>query len=173
MLRYGNALVPWNAMWSGEDRHEIRPCRHCDGAQALWQPHLPGAGRPIFAKPHAVRQRKSVADYICTVCGEHTPPDDRWWFGVGVETKAGFTTTESPVHKACATLALEVCPYLASLGREARPFPANGLTMIAAVVGGPEFEQDFGVRIPKGKTVFGHLKFHWPRRTGASLWWGR
>jgi len=54
--------APWNASWSGENRYEIRPCRYVGGNLAMWSPHLPGVGVPIFAKPHMVRQRKSIAE---------------------------------------------------------------------------------------------------------------
>lgn len=79
----GMPRVPWNASWSSEDRYEIRPCRWVGGKMALWSPHAPGVGKPIFAKPHMVRQRRSIAEMRCTVCGERTPLNDRWWFRLG------------------------------------------------------------------------------------------
>ncbi len=64
-----NIKVPWNAGWSSEARYEVRPCRWVGGRLALWSPHTPGVGKPIFAKPHMVRQRRSIAEMRCTVCG--------------------------------------------------------------------------------------------------------
>src|SRR4051812_17373018 len=66
VLHFGNAPVPWNAGWSAEERYEIRPCRWVNGELALWSPHLPGEGKPLFAKPHMVRQRRSIAEMRCT-----------------------------------------------------------------------------------------------------------
>src|SRR5436309_2579418 len=117
------APVPWNAGWTGEETYELRPCRFAEGKLAMWQPHRPGIGRPIFAKPHFVRQRRSVAQLLCTVCGEHTPKGDRWWFGHGQFVDNSYMTTESPVHRICAELALKVCPHLRGRERDLMPFP--------------------------------------------------
>ncbi len=155
-----SAPVPWNASWSSEERYEVRPCRWAGGQLALWMPHTPGVGQPIFAKPHMVRQRQSVARFICTVCGEHTPEGDRWWFQMGHVQDGYFMTTESPVHKACAALATQVCPHLRARAFSAVRFP-KAYSVLSAIVGGPATENDFGVRI-NGRRVIGHLKFAWP-----------
>lgn len=152
--------VPWNAMWTGEQQYEIRPCRWAEGKLAIWSPHQPGTGTPIYAKPHMVRQRRSIAKFLCTVCGEHAPPGDRWWFGLGHFSEGWFMTTEAPVHQACGTLASRVCPHLRTLKPDMRPFPKT-YSVLSAVVGGPRCEDDFGVSIA-GRTVIGHLKFGWP-----------
>jgi hypothetical protein len=155
--------VPWNASWSSEDRYEIRPCRWAGGALAIWSPHSPGIGRPIFAKPHMVRQRQSIAKMLCTVCGKSTPENDRWWFGLGQYCEQWFMTTEAPVHKACADAALEKCPHLkriAAASSLAR-FPGK-YVILSAIVGGAITDDDFGVKI-NGRRVVGHLKIAWPR----------
>lgn len=154
------ALVPWNASWSSEQRYEIRPCRWANGQLALWMPHTPGVGEPIFAKPHMVRQRQSVARFLCTVCGEHTPEDDRWWFQLGQVQEGYFMTTEAPVHRCCADQALLVCPHLRARGFEPVRFPTR-YSVLSAIVGGPATENDYGIRI-NGRRVIGHLKFGWP-----------
>lgn len=170
------ALVPWNAAWSGEQRYEIRPCRWAGGNLAIWSPHNPRIGRPLFAKPHAVRQRRSVAQFLCTVCGEHTPPDDRWWFKLGEFREGWFMTTEAPVHKACGELALEHCPHLKSCGcaSDFSPFPRN-YQVLSSIVGGSDFDRDFSAKI-NGRRVVGALKFAWPekivrRRRGEPNTW--
>lgn len=151
--------VPWNASWSAEERFEVRPCRWAGGKLALWQPHKPQEGKPIFAKPHTVRQRRSIAENRCTVCGEKTPPEDRYWFGIGEETRhGGFRTTESPVHRRCADLALEQCPRLRGMGRKPqRMEPPHDVLL--AVIFGEAVKRDFGLdlRAP----VVGHLKLAW------------
>lgn len=161
-LTFGNAPVPWNAMWSGEQRYEIRPCRWAGGRLALWQPHNPGAGRPIFAKPHNVRQRQSVARFLCTVCGSPTPKGDRWWFGHGQFIEGMFMTQEAPVHRACAELALAKCPHLKGREADLAPFPAKH-SIAYAIVGGSMVDQDFSVRV-QGRNVVGALKFAWPEK---------
>lgn len=155
-----NSLAPWNASWTGEDRYEIRNCRWAGGKPAIWSPHLPGEGKPIFAKPHMVRQRRSVAEYRCTVCGEKTPTYDRWWFELGNPIDGwAFATTEAPVHFDCAKHAMKVCPHLKKIG--ARPLrwdPPHAV--VSAIVGGVATETDFGLAL-NGRKVIGHLKFVW------------
>lgn len=153
-------LAPWNAAWTGEDRYEVRNCRWAGGKPALWSPHAPGEGKPIFAKPHMVRQRRSVAEYRCTVCGEKTQELDRWWFCLGNPLPGwAFATTEAPVHRACADLALKVCPHLRSLGhgpvRWVRPS-----AVVSAIIGGVATDRDYGLEL-NGRKVIGHLKFVW------------
>lgn len=152
--------VPWNAAWSAEQRFEVRPCRWAEGKPALWSPHRPGEGRPIFAKPHVVRQRRSIAQYLCTVCGEKTPAGDRYWFGLGEFRDEWFLTTEAPVHKRCAEHARTVCPHLSSLGAMMRPMPRPH-SILCTAIGGTAVQRDFGVTIPEGKLVVGALKLAW------------
>jgi hypothetical protein len=155
--------VPWNAGWSSEQRYEIRPCRWVGGALALWMPHSPGIGHPIFAKPHMVRQRRSIAQMLCTVCGEPTEPDDRWWFGLGEYRENWYMTTESPVHRKCAELALEKCPNLKrnNCAGDLSRFP-ECYSILSSIVGGAITDEDFGVKIG-GRRVIGHLKLAWPK----------
>ena len=156
-------LTPWNISWTAEDAYEIRPCRYAGGKLALWSPHRPGEGKPIFAKPHMVRQRKSIAEMRCTVCGEQTGPGyfDRWWFRMGNQIEGGwFATVEAPLHRACANLAMRVCPHIRANGFTPEPFP-HGASVICSIIGGPETERDFGVKI-RDREVIGPLKLAWP-----------
>lgn len=154
-------LAPWNVTWTAEDSYEIRPCRWAGGKLAVWSPHKPGEGAPIFAKPHMVRQRRSIAEMRCTVCGEKTPGHDRWWFRLGNLIENGwFATTEAPVHYQCAKLAERVCPHLRRLVAEPEPFP-GGSRVLRAIVGGFATERDFGLDL-RGRKVVGHLKLAWP-----------
>jgi hypothetical protein len=160
-------LVPWNASWTGEDAYEIRNCRWAGGKPAIWSPHRPGERKPVFAKPHMVRQRQSVARMICTVCGEPTRPSDRWWFGLGNKIDHwALATTEAPVHRSCADHAQKVCPHLRALGQKPmRWTPPDAV--VAAIVGGPNTDRDFGFALGQRK-VIGHLKFVW-RRVPVSM----
>lgn len=152
--------VPWNAGWTSEERFEVRPCRWVGGRLALWQPHTPGIGDPIFAKPHSVRQRRSIAEMRCTVCGEVTPPDDRWWFGLGNRDAGRWITTEAPVHRFCADMAFEICPRLRSRGQPPERLPP-GYSIIMAEIAGDAVEADFGIAL-QGRTIAGSLKLAWP-----------
>lgn len=152
--------VPWNAAWTAEHAYEIRPCRWVGGKLAMWSPHRPGEGKPVFAKPHMVRQRRSIAEMRCTVCGEKTPADDRWWFKLGSISEGYFMTTEAPVHLHCALHALKVCPHLRDREQDLEPLP-SGYTVMASIIGGPATDEDFGVNIA-GRKVIGALKLAWP-----------
>ena len=156
-------MVPWNASWSEEDHYEVRPCRWAGGKPAVWSPHKPGSGKPIFAKPHMVRQRRSIAEMRCTVCGEKTGPGfyDRWWFGLGRPNVDGFAfvTSESPVHHDCAAMALRHCRHLRALGVLPEPMPPAD-AVLSAIVGGAAVDRDFGLDL-RGRKVIGHLKLAW------------
>lgn len=161
VLHYGGALVPWNASWTGESRYEIKPCRWAGGRRAMWSPHRPGDGKPVFAKPHFVRQRRSIAEFLCTVCGDPTPAADRWWFRLGELREGWFMTTEAPVHRCCAELALRNCPHLRNREAELEPLPF-GYSVLSAILGGPNVARDFGPSVTIHQPVIGHLKLAWP-----------
>ena len=151
--------VPWNAMWTGENQNEIRPCRYANNRLAVWSPFRPGVGKPNFAKPHNVRQRKSIAEMRCSVCGQKTCCDDQWWFPFGSFNQGWWMSTESPVHFACAELAIARCPMIKAKGINPIRFP-GAHTVLFSVVGGDQFEKDFGLKT-QGRTVIGHLKLAW------------
>lgn len=154
-----NINVPWNAAWTGEAGYEVRPCRWVGNELAIWSPHRPGVGKPVFAKPHMVRQRRSIAEMRCTVCGETTPANDRWWFRLGRFQEGWFMTTEAPVHHACAMHALTLCPHLRGHDADLEPMP-TGYRVLRAIVGGPATERDFGLNLGDRK-VIGSLKIAW------------
>ncbi|WP_025294185.1 hypothetical protein [Sphingomonas sanxanigenens] len=158
-----NIAVPWNASWSSEEHYEIRPCRWVGMRRAMWMPHTPGVGRPIFAKPHQVRQRRSIAEMRCTVCGEKTPEGDRWWFQLGEVREGWFMTTEAPVHRRCADFALTVCPHLRGQEDRLEPMP-GGFRILSSLIGGPAVERDFGFTIRPGERVIGALKIAWKEK---------
>ena len=155
-----NVTVPWNAMWTGEDgQYELRPCRFVGNRLAVWQPHRPGEGRPKFAEPHIVRQRRSIHEMRCTVCGERTRQGERFWFEHGQHHEGWFMTTEAPVHLACADHALKVCPHLRERGLPLSPFP-EGARVLAATVKPESLPQLFG--LSSDRIVIGQLKLGWP-----------
>jgi len=151
--------VPWNATWSGEDRCEIRPCKYAGGRLAVWSPFKPGLGKPLFAKPHMVRQRAAIAESRCTVCGGITSKSDRWWFPFGDWHGDWWVSTESAVHKSCAAIATAACPAIKRQSLKPIPFP-GGETKLFAMVGGDQTDLDFGIKT-RGRHIVGHLKLAW------------
>lgn len=157
-------VVPWNASWSSEQTsYDIRPCRWVQGRLAIWQPTSPFVGRPIFARPHFIRQRMSITKMICTVCGQPAPEGDRWWFAMGEYVDKWWATTEAPVHKKCGELAMQLCPHIRR-GQHAENFSPmpRGWAVLAVTLGGDDFEKTYGVKI-SGREVIGGLKLAWPR----------
>ncbi|HEX7874154.1 MAG TPA: hypothetical protein VF475_14670 [Sphingobium sp.] len=108
-----------------------------------------------------VRQRRSIAEMRCTVCGQKTAPHDRWWFKLGRLQEGYFMTTEAPVHRACADYALTVCPHLRNREADLEPMP-RGYSVLRAIVGGPAVDQDFGLKIDPTRGIIGSLKLAWP-----------
>lgn len=75
-------------------------------------------------------------------------------------TDGVWATMEAPVHHACAQLAQKACPVLRSKGLQPFKWP-KGSAVIAAILGGEEFERDFGIET-NGRSIVGCLKFAWP-----------
>lgn len=155
-------LVPVTASWTGETRFEVRPCRWADGRRALWQPHLPGAGRPLFATPHSVRQRRAMACWLCDVCGHPLPVGDRWSLSRehlrDVDGVAAFLAVEPRVHLACARKAHLACPSLRGQmdAGVARLRLVRAADLVAQTLT-PEAAAEFCGQ-PVGEPVIGHLK---------------
>jgi hypothetical protein len=139
--------VPWVTSWSEEEFLGVQPCASVDGRLAIGQADRPGRGKPQYSKNHLRRQRVSVAQMLCPMCGKPTESGDRWmqtarYVAAGVLRARGLgalTPVEapddlvmmnagsiSPSHLACAERALQHCPYLGGLeARELLPFPES------------------------------------------------
>lgn len=116
-MKYGDITVPYTASWTGEDRFEIRPCPYAEGRDALWQPHAPGMGKPMFATPHSVRQRQAMARQLCDICGR--PLKNRTRVSMSQESPREVPgvgrvplAVEPMVHRECGAEALRLCPSL-------------------------------------------------------------
>jgi hypothetical protein len=145
--------VPWVTSWSSEQVTGVSPCPSVDGALAIGQAEHPGKGRPLYSRNHLFRQRKSVREMRCPMCGEPTPDGDRWsqtgrWTtageirarGLGVwlppefpDAKALFDAGAiAPLHRACAERALTHCPHLGGMAdHKLKAFP--GAWIVAAL----------------------------------------
>lgn len=137
--------VPWVTSWSEEKPTRVSRCPSVDGLPAAGQEDKPGQGKPLYSRNHLFRQRKSVREMLCPMCGEPTEAPDRWsqtghWttagavreMGLGKWLPADFKDTRplfdagaiAPLHRACAERALTHCPHLKGMAdRELKPFP--------------------------------------------------
>lgn len=125
--------VPWVTSWTGEPALGVRPCPSVGGALAIFQADNPGHGKPLYSRNHAVRQRLSVRDMLCPMCGQPTPPEDRWTQVAHAVTagrlRAGGRADRlpadladdavlidagaiAPLHRACVDRSLRYCPHL-------------------------------------------------------------
>jgi hypothetical protein len=114
---YGAISVPWTASWSNEDKFFIARCPYANDLPALCQSEAPGIGRPLFAKPHSIRQRKAMALRLCDICGR--PLKGRTHVSLSQESRRdvmglGYIplAVEPMVHKECGLVAIRQCPSL-------------------------------------------------------------
>ena len=127
-------LVPYITSWSAEKslpakvielRGRIGYADEAFGERdehgVLWSrvPLLPGQGRPLFGKIHALRQRRAMRKLLCQVCAG--PADESelgtlWLVPDFREDWPGWpehmACTEPPVCLACARVSVRVCPAL-------------------------------------------------------------
>ena len=152
--------VPWVTSWSKEPTTGVGPCPSVDGVIAVAQAWAPGEGRPLYSRNHLFRQRKSVREMLCPMCGEPTEPGDRWsqtgrWTTAGALRAKGLgvwigTTRPddtplfdagaiAPLHRACAERALLHCPHLKGMAdHELKAFPAAWLIAALSVEAKPK-----------------------------------
>lgn len=143
--------VPWVTGWTGELVLGVRPCPSVGGALAIFQADHPGHGKPLYSQNHAVRQRLSVRDMLCPMCGQPTPPEDRWTQvahpvtagrlragGRGDRLPAELADDAvlidagaiAPLHRACVDRSLRYCPHLkADPHIDVRRFPARWIVL--------------------------------------------
>lgn len=151
--------VPWVTSWSSEATTGVAPCPSIDGALAVGQAQSPGQGEPLYARNHLFRQRKSVREMLCPMCGEPTPDGDRWsqtarWTtagairakGLGVWLPPEFPDDRrlmdagaiAPLHRACAERDRLSCPHLNDLAdQELKPFPGAWIVVALSIEAKP------------------------------------
>ena len=143
--------VPWVTSWTGESSLGIGSCRSVGGALAILQADNPGQGKPLYSQNHAVRQRLSVRDMLCPMCGQPTRTDDRWT-QVAHPVLAGRLRADgrgdrlpsdladdallvdagaiAPLHRACVDRSLRYCPHLkADPHIDVRRFPDRWIVL--------------------------------------------
>ena len=137
--------VPWVTSWSEEPQLGVGPCPSVDGELAIAQLAKPGVGRPLYSRNHLFRQRKSVREMLCPMCGEATHEGDRWSQtaravtagelrarGFGPDLPPDIADGQAllncgaiaPLHRACAEASLARCPHLGGMeDKTLKPFP--------------------------------------------------
>ena len=137
--------VPWVTSWSDEAVLGVRPCSTVNGSLAVFQEENPGAGRPQYSRNHMRRQRLSVRDMLCPMCGAPTHSGDRWLqtarFTYAGELRARNlghllppditdgrrllnAGSIAPLHLACAQRSVMHCPHLRGMeDTELKAFP--------------------------------------------------
>ncbi|HEY8004976.1 MAG TPA: hypothetical protein VIE16_12150 [Phenylobacterium sp.] len=152
--------VPWVTSWSAEQVTGVAPCPSIDGGLAVGQAEHPGRGRPLYSRNHLFRQRKSVREMRCPMCGEPTAAGDRWtqtgrWTtagelrarGLGVWLPPEFPDGKplldagaiAPLHRACAERALTHCPHLKGMAdHELKAFPGAWIVAALSVEAEPQ-----------------------------------
>ncbi|WP_159001265.1 hypothetical protein [Streptomyces sp. SBT349] len=132
--------VPYAAAWSGE-RVRIRGAltvrpggaglgyrdetpEDRDGQGVLWarMDRAPGSGRPDFRALHSIRQRHTMLNKLCQVCGGQASRTSQGWLFLlqrpagppeSADWPEGLLSTKPPVCRPCAALAARHCPHLA------------------------------------------------------------
>lgn len=94
-----------------------------DSNGTLWRriPHMPGKGKPLFAKVHFLRQRQAMQALLCQVCGQPARKGDTgdgvlWLLGEDPDDRSTWPTDmvtgQPPVCLSCAWLSVSACPHL-------------------------------------------------------------
>lgn len=143
--------VPWVTSWTGEPVVGPRSCGSVNGALAISQADNAGHGKPLYSQNHAVRQRLTIRDMLCPMCGEPTTSEDRYTqvahpFAAGTLRATGRGAALpgdiaddrvlidagaiAPLHKACSTRSLRYCPHLkADPNIDVQPFPRSWVVL--------------------------------------------
>ena len=151
--------VPWVTSWSEEPVGLVGPCPSVDSVMAVGQASRPGQGKPLYSRNHLFRQRRSVREMLCPMCGQPTQAGDRWsqtgrWTTAGALRERGFAQALpaaledarplldagaiAPLHLACAERALLHCPHLKGLeDRTLKAFPAAWIVVPLTVEARP------------------------------------
>jgi hypothetical protein len=152
--------VPWVTSWSEEQILGVRPCPTVNGRLAICQAEHAGFGKPQYSKNHLRRQRASVLQMLCPMCGLATHQDDRWTqiarpVAAGVLRGRGLNAALpkdlpdaaividagaiAPSHLACVERSLQHCPHLkADPNVQVLRFPERWTTLALEVRATPQ-----------------------------------
>lgn len=118
VLYWGAVPVPWTASWTAEEGLFLAHCRWA-GELALCQIEAAGQGKPMFGSPHAIRQRRAIADGLCDLCAKPLAARTKVSLSharVRLDgARIGHPTVmqvEPLLHRECARISMEHCPSL-------------------------------------------------------------
>lgn len=116
-MMFGNTRVPHTVSWDKEDRFYVGRCEFAGGAMAICQSLDQGNGKPMFGKPHSQRQRQTIAQGRCDLCGtslEHRTKVSLSHARLRQNGAEGpcIMQVEPMLHKECAADSLRFCPSL-------------------------------------------------------------
>lgn len=119
MLNFGNTAVPFTVSWDSEERFSVGFCRYAQ-RRAILQAESPGIGKPLFGKPHSIRQRKTIAENRCDICGKSLKNRTRVSLSHAhpchnalIDGKGtGILQVEPLLHRECAAISMKHCPSL-------------------------------------------------------------
>ncbi len=115
-LLWGNVPVPYAASWSEEERFFLGQCPHAR-RRAIMQVEARGAGKPLFGKPHACRQREVIGRGLCDLCARPLKLSTKVSLSHArpIAHSAGgreILQVEPLLHRSCAAISMEHCPSL-------------------------------------------------------------
>lgn len=116
VARFGAAAIPWTVSWTGEDHFYVDRCPIFRGP-AIMQRVAVGAGKPLFSKPHAQRQREAIAQCRCDLCGKSIKTSTKVSLSHARPVPHGANgwavlQVEPMLHRACAAESMRFCPAL-------------------------------------------------------------
>lgn len=163
--------APWTASWSGEEKFFVARCRYAMNGHAICQPENPGDGKPVFAKPHSIRQRRAIVCGLCDLCGLPLGTN-RVSLSFERGSDVGFIQVEPLLHRRCAAISLQFCPHL-KRHAEALTLPVREVVRsdvaLARLTAAAVLEFT-GERWPDG-AVYGHAKLRVHRSIVRSVQW--
>ncbi|MDD2704130.1 MAG: hypothetical protein PHU07_02160 [Acidocella sp.] len=116
-LYWGNVPVPYATLWSAEEGMHVAACQYANGLTALCQASRRGQGKPVFGKPHMVRQREVISLSLCDLCARPLRNTTRVSLSHarvqphGAEGPA-VLQVEPMLHRQCAAISMQHCPSL-------------------------------------------------------------
>jgi hypothetical protein len=155
--------LPWTAPWTLEAEFRLAPSAAFPGLRELIQREAQGEGEPQFQGMNLMRQRRAIVGHLCQVCGEPTPPDDRWLFptvtGAVVKAPGGprYATHMPPTHAACAERARRLCPHLRATLAEPVAFPRDA-GRLAPETSLPASFAHLADQLPESGVVFSYFR---------------
>lgn len=176
---YGGVPVPYSASWTGEEKFFLASCRFAGGRLAICQQEARGTGKPLFGKPHSVRQREVIAKDLCDLCGRPLRNATKVSLSHARPRANGAAAldilqVEPLLHKECALTSVNHCPSLkrdvADDGIEIRQVTRHRAQV--ALMDEVEAERFTGIA---HRSAAGHAKIHllaWKYRDLAWLMGG-